>query len=64
MPTEQIKGTFRILTGAARTVCGHLLGDGAMAAHGRVEQLAGEAMLACARARGLRTASHLPAAGR
>ncbi|MBB3772951.1 uncharacterized protein YjbJ (UPF0337 family) [Angulomicrobium tetraedrale] len=64
MPTEQIKGTFRIITGAARALWGRLLQNGAMAAQGRVERLAGEAMLVCARARVMPRATRLPTTGR
>lgn len=49
--TEQIDANVRIVSGAAKALWGRLSGDGHMIASGRVEQLAGEAALACARAR-------------
>ncbi|WP_371346132.1 CsbD family protein [Ancylobacter sp. IITR112] len=49
--TDQIKANVRIMSGAAKVFWGKLAGDAHRVASGRVEQLAGEAALACARAR-------------
>ena len=49
--TELIQANVRIVSGVAKVFWGRLVGDGHLVASGRVEQLAGEAALACARAR-------------
>ncbi|WP_428030061.1 CsbD family protein [Ancylobacter sp.] len=49
--TEQIHANFRILSGAAKAFWGRVAGNGHLVASARVEQLAGEAALACVRAR-------------
>lgn len=60
--TEQINASFRIVSGAARAFWGRVAGDAHLVASARVEQLAGEAALACARARS-RAVGELPPAG-
>lgn len=49
--SEQIQANVRIVSGVAKVLWGRLVGDGHRVASGRVEQLSGEAALACARAR-------------
>lgn len=49
--TEQIQANVRIVSGAAKALWGRLAGDAHRVASARVEQLAGEAALACAKAR-------------
>ncbi|MDQ0301232.1 CsbD family protein [Ancylobacter polymorphus] len=49
--TEQIQANVRIVSGAAKAFWGRLAGDAHRVASARVEQLAGEAALACAKAR-------------
>lgn len=48
---ERIRGAVLILSGGARELWGRARRDSAIEAHGRLEQLAGHAALACARAR-------------
>lgn len=52
MPIARIQAKFRILSGTAKELWGRVAGDAHLVASGRVEQVAGEAALACARARG------------
>lgn len=63
MSTEHLHANFRIVSGAAKEFWGRVAGDAMMAASGRVEQLAGEAALACARARGRVLRRELPPSG-
>ncbi|WAC26490.1 CsbD family protein [Ancylobacter sp. SL191] len=48
---ERINGALLILSGGARELWGRALRDRETALHGRCEQLAGRAAIACARAR-------------
>ncbi|MFT0859001.1 CsbD family protein [Ancylobacter sp. G4_0304] len=52
---ETLDGALRIIVGAAREVAGRVLNDGALMAGGRVEQISGQASLACARVRSVRS---------
>ncbi|MCK0208625.1 CsbD family protein [Starkeya koreensis] len=63
MSTEHLHANFRIVSGVAKEFWGRFAGDGMLAASGRVEQLAGEAALACARARGRVLHRDIPPAG-
>jgi uncharacterized protein YjbJ (UPF0337 family) len=63
MATEQFQANFRIVSGVAKEFWGRIAGDGLMAASGRVEQLAGEAALACVRARVRSVPRDLPPTG-
>lgn len=63
MANDQILGSFRIVSGAARQVWGRMAGDELMAASGRIEQLAGEVALACVRARLRGLSRELPRTG-
>ncbi len=60
--TEQIQANFRIFSGAAKAFWGRVAGNGHLVASARVEQIAGEAALACARARSRTAPRELPAA--
>ncbi|GLK71660.1 CsbD family protein [Ancylobacter dichloromethanicus] len=61
--TEQIQANFRIAAGAVRAFWGRVAGNRHLVASARVEQLAGEAALACVRARSRCVDRGLPSAG-
>lgn len=51
MQTERFHGWVEVTTGTGREFWGRITHDGALEARGKVERLAGEAVLACHRAR-------------
>jgi len=63
MANDQILAGFRIVSGAARQFWGRMAGDHLMAASGRLERVAGEAALACVRARLRGLVRELPPTG-
>lgn len=51
MHTEQLRGVLKIVAGKVREILGHVVHDGSLEAHGKVQQLSGRAALACVRVR-------------